>query len=765
MGYRGRNAGPRLPEKLLRELGEGGGLSAGRVSRKDRRKQERQNKKLRSKRLGDVETGERRVALKRQSESEVPGTEQNRKKKKKKHVEESRQQQGQRRGTTYFDELIPASQRRSEGDTEDPEKVLQMQLAKKLGMKSTELKKNEDGLDDLLNELDDIMMGDMGGSSDSEGDYDEFNSGSDFEVDDCDEADDRLGEDFSLGEEDSDVSDPCDSEEEKIIQNVIEDKKPSTDAGTKYVPPALRKASSQDDEQEAAVGRRVRGLVNRMTEANMEGIVSDLCTMYVNEGRSYVSRALSHELVSASSQGPRASEKFAIVAAACIASLGAEAESPEVIATFLSRLGKDLEKSLRENDSLAVSNLVRLLGCLFLSKAIKTDLMFDLLNSWGDAFTDQHVLAIAGLLTVAGLALRKSEPTQMKNFVVEIHEKASKHGEITTRARVMLDLVVDVKNNRMKDRKGALSISTNGSATLASALPPNVAAWFKTCNVDSVAIGGIPWSKVVSSSQKGFWWIPTLQDKKMDDGVQTGMKSNGIVDSQHGQESDFVSNAELLKLAVKLRMSTDTRRAIFLAVMGSEDAIDAAEKLLRLNLKGQQEREIVRVIVECCMHESAWNLYYGMVLNRLCQLAKGHRVTLQYCLWDHIKDINRMNARKISIFSKLCAYIVMSKTLPLSSVIKVVSFSDLSAKELLVWRVFFKALLEDISSDDVLRSVLSKLAEQKDMTSLKKQVRVFLMTKVGPWLANKSSNGSNSKEEKQLMSLLTRCNKAERFLK
>jgi hypothetical protein len=61
--------------------------------------------------------------------------------------------------------------------------------------------------------------------------------------------------------------------------------------------------------------------------------------------------------------------------------------------------------------------------------------------------------------------------------------------------------------------------------------------------------------------------------------------------------------------------------------------------------------------------------------------------------------------------------------------------------------------------------VLSKLAEQKDMASLKKHVRMFLMTNVGPWLANKSSNGSNSKEEKQLMLLLTRCNKAERYLK
>lgn len=35
--------------------------------------------------------------------------------------------------------------------------------------------------------------------------------------------------------------------------------------------------------------------------------------------------------------------------------------------------------------------------------------------------------------------------------------------------------------------------------------------------------------------------------------------------------------------------------------MGSEDCIDAAEKLLRLGLKGEQEREVVRVTVECCL--------------------------------------------------------------------------------------------------------------------------------------------------------------------
>jgi nucleolar MIF4G domain-containing protein 1 len=45
------------------------------------------------------------------------------------------------------------------------------------------------------------------------------------------------------------------------------------------------------------------------------------------------------------------------------------------------------------------------------------------------------------------------------------------------------------------------------------------------------------------------------------------------------------SAAQLLQLAAGMRMTTDARRAAFVAIMGSEDCADACEKLLRLPLK------------------------------------------------------------------------------------------------------------------------------------------------------------------------------------
>ncbi len=651
--------------------------------------------------------------------------------------------------------------------------AIQRRLAKQLGMKTGKMKKGEDGLDDLLDELDEIMMGD-GSSSPSRSDGDlgisdasdghspssspqASPSGSSYGSEEHEDAP-SSSFDFGSSEEGSeeDGSEECEEDASPT---------PPAAAASKYIPPALRRAQQEQHEQqavdkaEAVVMRKVRGLINRMTESNLEGIVGDLAVMYRNEGRSYVSTSLSSELITSSTEGPRASERFAITAAAAIASLAALTESSEVIATFLSLLGRQLEASLTAKDTLACSNLVRVLGCLYLSKAIKPDLVFDVLNAWTDAagaFTDEHVVSIAGLLTVAGLALRKADPTRMKDFVVDIHDKASRMtGEqLTSRARVMLDLVVDVKNNRMKDRKGMLAISANSSATLANALPPNVALWFRgsISKIEAVAIGGIPWAKVVRGDNKGFWWLQGVRDVS-----KTSQGSKNLPQEDHqGTQDDTVGadNAQLLKLARKLRMSTDTRRAIFLAVMSSEDAVDAAEKLLRLNLKGSQEREIVRVAVECCMHEPAWNPYYGLLLTRLCTLAKGHRVTLNYCLWDFIKDLSSpsstsdgpsklKNGRQIAIFSRLCAHVVVHKALPLASVIKVQSELDASqmdTRELLMWKTLLKNLCALPKTDDDMKDMFSRLGTAKEHKALRRQLRQFLKYHVGPWLIEKGED-------------------------
>lgn len=49
-----------------------------------------------------------------------------------------------------------------------------------------------------------------------------------------------------------------------------------------------------------------------------------------------------------------------------------------------------------------------------------------------------------------------------------------------------------------------------------------------------------------------------------------------------------------------------------------QDYIDGFDKLLRLGLKSQQEREIVYIIVDFCLQEKKYNFFYMLLLQKFC---------------------------------------------------------------------------------------------------------------------------------------------------
>src|SRR5579863_9927930 len=85
-----------------------------------------------------------------------------------------------------------------------------------------------------------------------------------------------------------------------------------------------------------------------------------------------------------------------------------------------------------------------------------------------------------------------------------------------------------------------------------------------------------------------------------------------------------------------------------------QDYVDASERLAQLNLTEVQQREVVRVLVNCCgnvgilptlrwlsliivlqkLQENAFNPYYAFVCQHLCRTSHSYKITLQFCLWD-----------------------------------------------------------------------------------------------------------------------------------
>lgn len=150
----------------------------------------------------------------------------------------------------------------------------------------------------------------------------------------------------------------------------------------------------------------------------------------------------------------------------------------------------------------------------------------------------------------------------------------------------------------------------------------------------------VTWAELVSTESKGRWWrvgaawagrggssssSSSAATPGNGGGAAVGMATGGATSAGSGTGGGDANGDEdggeaggLLALAARQRMNTDVRRSVFVAIVGSSDCEDALEKILRLNLKGAQEREIARVIVECCSQEASYNPYYAHLAERVC---------------------------------------------------------------------------------------------------------------------------------------------------
>ena len=119
-----------------------------------------------------------------------------------------------------------------------------------------------------------------------------------------------------------------------------------------------------------------------------------------------------------------------------------------------------------------------------------SEVVFSLLERLKADFSDGDVTLIVSMLHAFGLDLRADDPAGMKTFVLSVHARAADlgaQGELSQRARLMLDLVVDIKNNRKRGGAG-------GGQT--AALPPDVRKLVHGSNVEAVALRQLTWDTV-----------------------------------------------------------------------------------------------------------------------------------------------------------------------------------------------------------------------------------------------------------------------------
>ncbi|XP_035544529.1 nucleolar MIF4G domain-containing protein 1-like [Juglans regia] len=514
-----------------------------------------------------------------------------------------------------------------------------------------------------------------------------------------------------VGDTNVSASKPVVSCAAEVVSEEVPGKAPAGKGDGKYVAPHSRACSQKESEQYLQIRRHIRGLLNRLSESNVESITGEISRILLSIARGTASQIISEEVLASCSGGPRGNEQYAAVFGAFVAGMACLV-GIDFSAKLMASLALCFEDEYHKEDTLSLRNLSLLLSYLYIFGVCSSELIYDFLIMLSKRLTEIDVSTILTTLQCCGMKIRSDDPSAMKNFILSIQNRvnelkaSSGDGQQninSKRMEFMLETICDIKNNKKRPKEDP-------------AHHTRIKKWLQKLRVEDVLIRGLKWSKLVDPEKKGQWWLSGDMASTMDN----------VKEVASNIDKEVLEAQKMLQLAAAQRMNTDARRAIFCIVMSGEDYIDTFEKLLRLDLHGKQDREIMRVLVECCLQEKVFNKYYTVLASKLCEHDKNHKFTLQFCLWDHFKELESMQHTRSLHLAKFAAEMLASFTLSLA-VLKSVELGDirqLTPRRIMHFRMLFEALFE--YSDKLIWNIFTRVAVTPDLESLRHGIEFFI---------------------------------------
>ncbi|XP_065852430.1 uncharacterized protein [Euphorbia lathyris] len=481
-------------------------------------------------------------------------------------------------------------------------------------------------------------------------------------------------------------------------------------SSARYVAPHLRSLARKDAEEHTQIRRRIRGLLNRLSEANVESVTGEMAVIFRSLSRSVSSQIISDEVLASCSTGPRGNEQYAAVFAAFVAGM-ASSVGMGFSAKLLASLAKSFEDEYHKEDNLSLRNLTLLLSYLCIFGVCSSDLIYDFLTMLSKELTEIDVSTILTVLQCCGMKIRSDDPTAMKDFIQSIQKRVNElkassgedQAKTGKRMEFMLETICDIKNNKKRPKEDTSEHT-------------RIKKWLQKIRVEETIIRGLKWSKLLDPGKKGQWWLLGDMAAATDDVEEV---ANTI-------DKEVLEAQKMLQLAASQRMNTDTRKAIFCILMSAEDYVDAFEKLLRLDLPGKQDRDIMRVLLECCLQEKVFNKYYTVLASKLCEHDRNQKYTLQFCIWDQYNELESMQLLRSLHLAKFVAEMVASFAVSLSVVKKVelMEAGQLTPKTIMHFRMFFEAIFA--YPDKLVWNMFTRIAIDPDLEILRSGIDFFI---------------------------------------
>ncbi|XP_059054861.1 nucleolar MIF4G domain-containing protein 1 homolog [Achroia grisella] len=496
-----------------------------------------------------------------------------------------------------------------------------------------------------------------------------------------------------------------------------------------YIPPHLRNKDATSAKDLALLKRQIKSVLNKLAGTNLHWACTSIENLYSNNSRNSVNTALTELWMEATVAPSHTPDRMLAEHAALVSILHANVAT-EIGAHFLQELCKKFDVMMQKPQPVedkTLDNLVSCLGHLYCFKIYHASLLYDILGRLLDEISEKNIECVLVALRSVGGVLRKEEPLALKNF---IHETQAKVAKLTassadgSRIKFLLEVLMAVKNNNLNKIPGY-------EPTYGEHLRKQARVAIRRGNYGAPL--RISLHDLLLADEKGKWWV-----------VGSAWEGNHTrAEDKSTVKPPGSTDQKLLELARKQRMNTDVRRSIFCVIMSAEDYMDAFEKLQHLGLRGQQEREIVHVLLACCLQERTYNPYYAVLGQKLCDTDRKYQLSIQYSVWDKIKELDSLLKQSSVSLAQFLIHLIMEKGLPLS-VLKIIEFSDLNKASVRFMRQILLAIIMNENLQSSLE-VFHRISKPPKLHMFRESIRLFIQHFLIKNI-NKKSNILNAEE-------------------
>ncbi len=494
--------------------------------------------------------------------------------------------------------------------------------------------------------------------------------------------------------------------------------------------------------KEALVARKVTGLVNKISEGNKDIVVREMMVLYEENSHTITSSSIVESIFQnlkiTVSKLSNLCLLYAELLSALHFSVGMEVTAHFVEAVFENFRVATIDSIAKEDVHSKFShNLLITLCGLYGLRVLHHNLVIDLFEHFccADQLFGYHFDSanqsthgflrlefIDIILFHCGEFLKADEPTKFQHGLDTITNSdlpITADEDLQFRQKFLIESLIKIRNG-------------NITATPFTSNVRGCRKWLGVMKMSLVSkksdtMLNVSMSDLSNAIVSGRWWRVGASWRNVVPKSDLQMKASG------GDKSKDTGNEDAMdQAAAKLKLSGGKKKDIFRVLMTSRDVMDAFESLMRLDLKGKGDRDIVRVLCECCSHESPYNSFYSEISKLLCERTRQAKITFQFVIWDAIKSFRVSQhpqvIRHTVNIARMTADLVATFHLPLI-LLKIFNPAELVDVDIQFLTVFITSLLLSDAGQNGLKDIVDRIATSKDISSVRDLMLMFLQVK------------------------------------